>query len=228
MIVAIDGPAGAGKSSTARAVARRLGFRHLDSGAFYRALTYAALEAGIPPETWPDLDGAALDGFDVRGEPGEEGFRLLAGSRDISLDIRGDDVNRHVSTMARVPSVRDWLLGTLRDAADGVDLVADGRDIGTVVFPGADVKVFLVADPRERARRRLAERGITGPDMATVDAEAARLLERDRQDSERAVAPLRRAPDALEIDTTALTFEEQVEKIAALVEATNSRRQRPV
>lgn len=217
MIVAIDGPAGSGKSSTAKEVARRLGFRHLDSGAFYRALTWAALDAGLPPERWETLDGAALDRLAVRGEPGPDGFRLFAGDRDITAEIRGPDVTRNVSRMAGIPAVRDWLLGRLRDAARDVDLVADGRDIGTVVFPRADVKIFLVADPHVRARRRLAQDGIGDPSPERVELEAQRLQERDRQDSERAVAPLRRADDAIEVDTTSLTFEAQVARIVGLI-----------
>jgi len=218
MIVAIDGPAGSGKSTTARAVAKRLGFRHLDSGAFYRALVHAALEAGIAPEHWDDLDERTLDALGVNGRPGDEGFRLYIRDRDITHLLRSEEVNQRVSSIARVGAVRAWLLNHLRDAAPGVDLVADGRDIGTVVFPAAELKVFLVADPGERARRRLAERGVERPEETDMRAETARLLARDRQDSERAVAPLRRAPDAVEIDTTGLSFDEQVDRIIALVE----------
>lgn len=219
MIVAIDGPAGSGKSSTARAVAARLGFRHLDSGAFYRALTLAALEAGLEPDSWDRLGPRDLDRLAVHGKPGPGGFRLFIGDTDATDRLRSEEVNRLVSSMARVPAVRNWLLEGLREAATGVDLVADGRDIGTVVFPAADLKVFLVADPGERARRRLAERGLLTPAQAEIAGEAERLLERDRQDSERTVAPLRRAGDAVEIDTTKLTFAEQVDRIVALVAA---------
>jgi cytidylate kinase len=217
MIVAIDGPAASGKSTTARAVAARLGFRHLDSGAFYRALVFAAIEAGVPPERWDSLDDRALDALRVSGRPGQEGFRLFVGERDVTDLLRSDEVNRHVSAMASIPAVRAWLLHPLRAAAEGVDLVADGRDIGTVVFPEAEVKVFLIADPLERARRRLRERGGEEPKQPGVRAEADRLLARDRQDSERAVAPLVRAPDAVQVDTTNLTFDEQVERIVTLV-----------
>jgi len=213
MIIAIDGPAGSGKSSTARAIAQRLGFRHLDSGAFYRALTLAALRAGIPVERWEQLEADDLDRLDVRGVAGAGGFRMLIGGADAGDAIRAPEVNAHVSTMARVPAVRAWLLGRLRAAAVGVDLVSDGRDVGTVVFPGADLKIFLVADPRERARRRLVQQGVRDPSDAELDAETARLAERDRIDSERKVAPLRKAPDAVELDTTRLTFDEQVQRI---------------
>lgn len=216
MIIAIDGPAGSGKSSTARAVAQRLGFRHLDSGAFYRALTWAALERDIPPETWDGFTPADLEALDVRARPGDGGFRMYAGDRDISVGIRSPEVNANVSGMARLSVVRDWLLDQLRETAGSSDLVADGRDIGTVVFPDAEVKVYLTADPRERARRRLAETGTPDPSEERLDQEVTRLMARDKMDSEREHAPLKPAPDAVHIDTTQLTFDEQVDRIAAL------------
>jgi len=218
MIIAIDGPAGSGKSSTARAVARALRFRHLDSGAFYRALTWAALEEGIPPERWSALSADELDALGITAEPNDGGFRMLVHGKDVSTEIRSPEVNAHVSAMARVPAVREWLLGQLRAAAEKSDLVADGRDIGTVVFPDAELKIFLVADPAVRARRRLLQQGVDEPDADQIAAETARLLERDRIDSEREVAPLRKAKDAIEVDTTDLTFEEQVQRILSLVE----------
>lgn len=216
MIIAIDGPAGSGKSSTARAVARRLAFRHLDSGAFYRALTLAALRAGTDPTTWASLSAAQLDAFGVSARPGDAGFVVTIDGLDVGDAIRSAEVNAHVSAMARVPAVRSWLLGRLRAAAAGVDLVSEGRDVGTVVFPGAELKIFLVADARTRARRRLREQGVAAPAPAQLDAEVARLTERDRIDSQRAVAPLRKAADAVEIDTSALDFAEQVERIVRL------------
>ena len=219
MIIAIDGPAGSGKSSTARAVAQRLGFRHLDSGAFYRALTHATLEAGWPSEGWNALTTAQLDTLGVRAEPANEGFRLLAHERDITGLLRSPQVNAKVSLMARVPAVRDWLLERLRETARGTDLVADGRDIGTVVFPAADLKVFLTAERGTRARRRLLEQGNPHPADTDLDDEIERLSQRDRIDSERPVAPLRPAPDAIPLDTTNLTFEEQVEAIVGLAQA---------
>ncbi len=219
MIVTIDGPAGSGKSSTARAVAERLGWRHLDSGAFYRALTWAALRAGIPDAQWDGLDAARLDALAVHARPAQQGWRLFAGDEDVTEEIRSPAVNARVSHMARVPAVREWLLGRLRAAADHCDLVTDGRDMGTVVFPDAVLKVFLVADPRERARRRLVEQGRLAPSAADIDAEVERLLARDRIDSSRDVAPLLRPADAVVIDTTALAFEEQVESVVALARA---------
>jgi cytidylate kinase len=213
MIVAIDGPAGSGKSTTARAVAERLGFRHLESGAFYRALTVAALRAGIEPERWDELTSEALDGLRVHSRPDHISFRMFAGEEDITDELRSPEVNAHVSPIARVPAVRGWLLDQLRAAGRETDLVADGRDMQTVVFPDADLKVFLVATPETRARRRLAQQGTTEPSRAEIDAEAQRLLARDRMDSEREVGPLRRAPDAVILDTTDLDFDEQVDAI---------------
>lgn len=224
MIIAIDGPAGSGKSSTAREVARRLGFHHVDSGAFYRALTWSALERGISPESFDALDRDALDAFAVRAEPHGYGFRMLADGRDIDTEIREPRINANVSAMARVAAVRDWLNERLRDAARRADVVVDGRDIGSVVFPDADLKVFLVAEQETRARRRLAERGLIAPSVDEVAAEVERLLERDRADSEREVAPLVQAEDAVAIDTSELDFEEQVRKVVELANLRRSRR----
>jgi len=217
MIIAIDGPAGSGKSTTARAVARELGFRHLDSGAFYRALTYAALRAEIPADKWPRLTDEQLDAMRVTSEPAEEGFRMLVAGDDAGGAIRSPEVNAHVSEMARVPAVRGWLLERLRAAAIGTDLVSDGRDVGTVIFPDAELKIFLTANMNERARRRLLDQGID-PSEDEITHESNRLGERDRIDSEREVAPLRQADDAIVIDTTALTFEEQVRAIVKLAQ----------
>ena len=219
MIVTIDGPAGSGKSTTARAVAKRLGLRYLDSGAFYRALTLAALRAGIEAGAWHLLSGEQLDRFDVRGVPTADGYRMTVVGNDVTDAIRSPDVNHNVSRMARVPTVRAWLLDRLRNAAGDTDLVADGRDMGTVVFPEADVKVFLTADLETRARRRLGQQGANDASPAAVRAETERLAQRDRIDSERAVAPLRPAPDAIHIDTSSLSFEEQVDRIVAIVDA---------
>jgi CMP/dCMP kinase len=214
MIIAIDGPAGSGKSSTARAVAQRLGFRHLDSGAFYRAITCAAMKRGLPASDWTGLSAKQLEDLNVEGRAAGRGFRMFIDGVDASRQIREADVNANVSAMARVPAVRDWLLDTLRAAARSHDLVADGRDMGTVVFPGAELKVFLVADPAERARRRLLQMGLPTDD-ASLDAEILRIEERDRTDASRAAAPLRQADDARVLDTTGLSFDEQVERIVA-------------
>lgn len=219
MIIAIDGPAGSGKSSTAREVARRLGFLHVDSGAFYRALTYALLAGGVPEAEWDTLRAPDLDRLAVRGERHEGGLRLRVGNHAVGDELRTSDVNARVSHVARIPAVRRWLLERLHDLASATDVVVDGRDIGTAVFPDAPLKIYLHADPEVRARRRLAEQGIAEPDDQTLRAEVRRLMERDRLDSQRDVAPLRKAEDAVTVDTTALTFDEQIAAILELAKA---------
>jgi len=216
IIVAIDGPAASGKSSTARAVAGELGYRYLDSGAFYRALTLAALEAGIDPERWNALTPAELDHLAVDAVADEGSYRLRIQGDDAGDRIRSPEVTARVSTMAAVPAVRAWLLGALRRAGQDGALVADGRDIGTVVFPDAELKVFLVCDPEERAARRLLQQGIENPTPEEIREEARRLVKRDRQDETRETAPLLRAPDAVVLDTTALEFGAQVRTITRL------------
>jgi cytidylate kinase len=219
LIIAIDGPAASGKSSTARAVAAALGYRHLDSGAFYRALTRAALERGIPVEQWPGLTRDEIAALAISSEPHEAGYRLrIAGEVIPDEALRTAAVNAHVSPMACVPAVRDWLFAALREAGKGGGLVADGRDIGTVVFPEAGLKVFLTASPEARARRRLIERGHAAPSEAEVRAEAERLASRDRIDSTRAIAPLRQDATARLIDTSELDFTEQVGRIVQLAQ----------
>lgn len=219
IIIALDGPAGSGKSSTAKAVARELGYRHLDSGAFYRAITWAALCAGIPAERWPGLTHDELDGLDVHGRPSGDGYALSVAGSDVTAQIRLPEVNAHVSRMAAVPAVREWLMDALREAGARGGLVADGRDIGTVVFPDAELKVYLVADPAERARRRLREHGVAEPSDAQVAEETARLQGRDEVDSTREVAPLAQAADAVMVDTTGLEFAAQVLEIVHLARA---------
>lgn len=216
IIIALDGPAGSGKSSTAKAVAARLGYRHLDSGAFYRAITLAALRAGIHPDVWPHLTHAELDGLDVHGRPAEWGYVMTIRGVDVSVEIRSPEVNAHVSQMAAVPAVREWLMDALRESGARGGLVADGRDIGTVVFPRAELKAYLIADAEERARRRLLERGVVDPPLEEVRAEAGLLQGRDAIDSGRETAPLRQAEDAVVIDTTGLSFDEQVDRIVQL------------
>jgi cytidylate kinase len=216
--IAIDGPAASGKSSTARAVAAALGYRHLDSGAFYRAVTLSLQRSGIPGDEWGSLDADRIAAFDIAGRPGDQGFLITIAGRDPGAAIRSPEVTAAVSHVAALAPVRAWLLGALREAGRGGGLVADGRDIGTVVFPGAELKVFLVCAPEERALRRLREQGTAEPDEAAIRAEARRLVERDSLDSQRAIAPLLRAADAIQLDTTALDFEAQVRAIVRLAE----------
>jgi cytidylate kinase len=209
-VIAIDGPAASGKSSTAHWVAERLGFRHIDSGALYRAATAAALrrQAG---GRWGEqfvLDAAA----DVRLVPNQMSFVAAVGSDSIDAEIRDAGVTQHVSLVAKMPRVREWVNDLVRRTARGYDVVVDGRDIGTVVFPDADLKVFLVADPWERARRRLTQRLGRGPTDDEIAQETERLVQRDARDATQTV----QASDAVLIDTTYLTQEQQVERIVTL------------
>jgi cytidylate kinase len=218
-IVAIDGPAASGKSTTARAVAEALGFAHVDSGALYRAVTLLALELPEPPERWQAEDLVARArvralALAAAGAGGTAGVTVQGAS--VTDALRGDAVTREVSRVAAMGPVRDFVNRLLRDAVPDGGVVLDGRDIGTAVFPDAEVKVFLVADPDERARRRLAERG-RASDQRSVRAEAEALVRRDVRDSSRDVAPLARAADALLLDTTELSFEQQVRAIVELV-----------
>jgi cytidylate kinase len=216
-VVTLDGPAGAGKSTTARAVADALGFRHLDSGALYRALTLALLRRGIPRERWPALGEDELAALGVSVDPSAPDFRVLLDGRPVAEELRSAEVTEWVSHLAGLPAARACLLGLQRAAGAAGRLVADGRDMGSVVFPEAEVKVYLVADLSERARRRLEQIGTSRPSPDAVAAEAETIEERDRRDSQRALSPLRKPEGAHEIDTTRLSFDEQVAAIVALV-----------
>lgn len=216
-LVTLDGPAGVGKSSTARAVAAELGYRYLDSGALYRAVTLGLVTAGIPVADWEGLTEAQLQALGVTVRPSAEGVEiLLAGAPVPDADLRTPQVTGLVSSAARVPAVRGWLWSAQQQAASEGRLVSDGRDMGSVVFPDAGTRVFLVADPLERARRRLLDHGVAAPMDAEVEAEAARLAARDHADATRPLSPLVRPEGAHEIDTTHLTFEEQVARVVEL------------
>lgn len=215
-VVAIDGPAASGKSSTALAVARALGWGHLDSGALYRAITRVALDLGGPGCAAEDiLRSAEARGLELRAV-GPEHLPWLDGV--ISAEIRTPEVTANVSAVSAMKPVREWVNARLRRAVarTGSPVVMDGRDIGTAVFPNAAVKVFLIASPEVRARRRLLERG-NEPHQGVIHEEAARLAARDAADAARPVAPLRQAEDAVILDTTGLRFDEQVARIVALV-----------
>ncbi len=233
-VIAIDGPAASGKSSTAALVARRLGWAHLDSGALYRAITLAVLDnlgetAGEKArergkgkgETWGAQQVVSLaEGLPVRLVLVDDVFRPEVAGVDVAQAIRSERVTQRVSEIAAIPEVRHWVNVQQREAVEGHPrgVVVDGRDIGTVVFPDAPLKVFLTASPEERARRRLAERGGTGggDGDAELRREADVLEARDRADSTRAVAPLRAAADAVVLDTTRLSLEQQVQAVVAL------------
>ena len=212
-VITLDGPAGSGKSTTAREVAKRLGFQHLDSGALYRALTFALLSSDIPEERWPELSPHELDQFPIHLEHTPEGLKVLLGEQVLTSELRTPEVTARVSPLSAFPSVRSWLLEAQRRAGQNGGLVADGRDMGTVVFPDAEVKIYLTASLPERARRRFLEREGRDSNPEEVLQEAEKIQERDTRDSGRAVAPLKKPLGALEVDTSELDFEEQVQLI---------------
>jgi cytidylate kinase len=223
-IVAIDGPAASGKSSTARAVAERLGYSHLDSGALYRGVTWVAItEAakrtpGQAPLAVlsPAVILRAAEDRGLRLHPDGAGFTPYLDGRPAEAEVRSEAATALVSAVSAIPVVREWVNAHLRELARaGVGVVVDGRDIGTVVFPDAGLKVFLTASPAARARRRLLQRG-EGVGPAALARETEILALRDAADASREVAPLRRPPDAVELDTSAMGFAEQVERIEAM------------
>lgn len=224
MIVAIDGPAGSGKSTVARALAAREHLTYLDTGAMYRAVTCAALERGVDISD-ADAVAALARGLDISLTAGAGGERLTVDGEDRTAQIRTPEVDVNVSAVAAVPAVRESMVALQRKAAEAGDVVAEGRDIGTVVFPTAEVKVYLTADPSARARRRAVQRqgGDTAKD-ASAQADAAEtaaieaeLVARDKADSTREASPLRPAADAVHIDSTDLTVDEVCDRIAALM-----------
>ena len=224
-VVAIDGPAASGKSSTARAVAEALGFAHLDSGSLYRGVTLVgireAARRGRSGDDPLEIVGAEaiLRAAEDRGlmlQPDGAGFAAYLEGEPVDAEIRGAEVTARVSAVSAVPVVREWINSRLRAMVRaGRDVVVDGRDIGTVVFPDAELKIFLTASPEARAGRRLTQRG-GAMDAGGVEAETAALAARDAADSTRAVAPLVAAPDAVPLDTTAMTFSDQVRFIVEL------------
>lgn len=217
MIIVLDGPAGAGKSTVAREVARRMGLPFLDTGAIYRAITWALLRRGVPPEDSAELRGE-LERFRVRFE----GKRVFVGSREVTAEIRTPEIDREVSPYSALPRVRGALLRIQRDQA-GDGLVAEGRDMGTVVFPDADLKIFLTASPEERALRRHRERVSRGEE-SSLDDVLEQVNRRDAIDSSRDVAPLRRAEDAVLLDTTEMSEDDVVGRILELAQKRREQR----
>ena len=217
-VIAIDGPAASGKSSTAQWVAERLEFRHVDSGSLYRGLTAAMLRTSRAAEEWT---GAALvgQGDRIALRPERTSFTILLDGQPADEELRGSRVTEHVSLVARIPEVRVWVNERVREAAAEHDVVVDGRDMGTAVFPDASLKIFLIADPWERARRRLIQRLGRRPSDDEIAEETDQLVQRDSRDATQTV----QAADAVLLDTTYLTQEEQVERIVALARAVTHR-----
>jgi cytidylate kinase len=212
-VIAIDGPAASGKSSTAQLVAERLGFLHVDSGSLYRAATAAILRRNRDASSWTQED-VLKAAEDIELKTARTSFYPALAGRAIEDEIRGTDVTRNVSRVAQMPRVREWVNAKVRAAAQSANVVVDGRDMGTVVFPDAELKIFLIADSRERALRRLRQRG-TPTSEQLLDDETIRIRERDEQDAKQTVP----APDAVTIDTTRLSQSEQVDQIVALSKA---------
>jgi cytidylate kinase len=211
LIIAIDGPSGAGKGTIARALSQHLGYRHVDTGAMYRAIGWKANLERIPFD-----DENALVGLARRAELIVEGGVVTIDGHDVSRDIRTPEMDRAAAAVARLPRVREVLVERQRQAGANGGIVMEGRDIGTVVFPQADVKIYLDASPEERARRRATDPAHTGSQSGQA-AVAQAIQARDASDTTRAASPLTIAPDAVHIDTTAMPIPVVVERVMALV-----------
>ena len=216
LTIAIDGPAGAGKSTAARRLAQRLGYTLLDTGAIYRAVALSARERGVDWADGPGCAEVARD-LDLTFAFDGERNRVYLGQRDVSDAIRTPEINEGSSRVSALPEVRAALLDLQRRLAQGGGVVAEGRDVGTVVFPNADVKIFLTASAEARARRRFEEDRKKGLPVV-FDQVLAEQIERDQRDSQRATAPLRRAEDAVEVDSTGLSTDQVLERLAQIVE----------
>lgn len=226
MIVAIDGPAGSGKSTVAHAIAERAGLTYLDTGAMYRAVTWLCLDAGIDP-TDADAVTRVAQSCAIEFRKTAEVQDVYANGADVTRAIRTPEVDANVSAVSAIPAVREAMVALQRAMSAQGDLVAEGRDIGTVVFPAAEVKVFLTADPEARAHRRAVQReGKDAATDATATADAASeaqiladIRARDAYDSSREASPLKPADDAVHIDSSSLTVDEVVARIVDLMDA---------
>ena len=212
LIIAIDGPSGAGKGTVARAVAERLRLRHVDTGAMYRAVAWKAIHDGIDLRDEPAVAALAQAAqFDL------ERGRVVIDGHDVARAIRTPEIDRAATAVARLPTVRRVLVAKQRELGAGGGVVMEGRDIGTVVFPDADVKIYLDASPEERAKRRASDPAHAGPPGRAITDVATALAERDRSDTTRADSPLSQAADAIRVETTGLTVEAVVEHVMDVV-----------
>jgi len=211
LIIAIDGPSGAGKGTVARAVASRLGYRHVDSGAMYRAVGWKALREGVPLDDEARVAALADASLIVVSTS-----RVIIDGVDVTREIRTPEIDRAAAAVARLPRVRTVLVARQREMGAGGEIVMEGRDIGTVVFPQADVKIYLDAAPEERARRRALDPAHSGGPAAVADVKTL-LTERDRSDTTRAVSPLYAAADATVVDTTGKSVEDVVREVIAVI-----------
>ena len=216
-VIAIDGPAGSGKSTVARLLARRLGYTHVDTGALYRTVTLLAVERGLDLADEAAL-AALVPEIDVRFEPAEDGVRVFSGDREVSEDIRTPELTAQVKYAARSPLVRKALRPVQRAFAERGPVVMEGRDIGTVIFPDAGVKFYLDASLAVRAERRWRELAARGEDISLEEVRRQEAA-RDESDRDRQVAPLRRAGDAVALDTSGLSVEETADRLAELARA---------
>jgi cytidylate kinase len=214
LIIAIDGPSGAGKGTVARAVASRLGYRHVDTGAMYRAVAWLALHGDIALE-----DETAVAGAGERATFDLEQGRVAIDGHDLAAAIRTPEIDRASAVVARHAAVRRVLVARQRLMGEGGGVVMEGRDIGTVVFPQADIKIYLDASPEERARRRAADPAHASSKGAALADVATALAERDKSDSTRAVSPLAVAADAVVIDTTSMAVDTVIERVIELAKA---------